>query len=83
MKQDDVDATTPEERAAAAGAEASLRALIEQPVPPLPRTQARYLQQRVACRIDQLAAEQAERRARAGRRRRAVVAAAALAAALA
>ncbi|WP_437308112.1 FecR domain-containing protein [Sorangium sp. So ce388] len=82
MKQDDVDAT-PEERAAAAGAEASLLALIEQPVPPLPRTQARYLQQRVACRIDQLAAEQAERRARAGRRRRAVVVAAALAAALA
>ncbi|MGK3990244.1 FecR domain-containing protein [Sorangium sp. So ce136] len=81
MKQDDVDAT-PEERAAA-GAEASLRALIEQPVPPLPRTQARYLQQRVACRIDQLAAQEAERRARAGRRRRAVVAAAALAAALA
>ncbi|WP_437757105.1 FecR domain-containing protein [Sorangium sp. So ce1389] len=82
MKQDDVDAT-PEERAAAAGAEASLLALIEQPVPPLPRTQARYLQQRIACRIDQLAAEHAERRARAGRRRRAVVAAAALAAALA
>ncbi|XXT21105.1 FecR domain-containing protein [Sorangium sp. So ce429] len=82
MKQDDVDAT-PEERAAAAGAEASLRALIEQPVPPLPRTQARYLQQRVACRIDQLAAQEAERRARAAQRRRAVVAAAALAAALA
>ncbi|WP_437653289.1 FecR domain-containing protein [Sorangium sp. So ce1182] len=80
--QDDVDAT-PEERAAAAGAEASLRALIEQPVPPLPRTQARYLQQRVACRIDQLAAQAAERRARAARRGRAVVAAAALAAALA
>ncbi|XXY46013.1 FecR domain-containing protein [Sorangium sp. So ce269] len=82
MKQDDVDAT-PEERAAAAGAEASLRALIGQPVPPLPRTQARYLQQRVACRIDQLAAQEAARRARAARRRRAVVAAAALAAALA
>jgi ferric-dicitrate binding protein FerR (iron transport regulator) len=82
MKQDDVDAT-PEHRAAAPGVEASLRALVEQPVPPLPRAQARYLQQRIAGRIDQLAAEAAERRARAARRRRVVFAAAALAAALA
>ncbi|WP_437915786.1 FecR domain-containing protein [Sorangium sp. So ce302] len=85
MKQDDVD-TTPEDRAAAAGVdgvEASLRALVEQPVPPLPRIQARYLQQRIAGRIDQLVADAAERRARAARRKRAAVAAAALAAVLA
>ncbi|WP_437801128.1 FecR domain-containing protein [Sorangium sp. So ce693] len=84
MKQDDVDAT-PNERAAAAGVdgvEASLRALVEQPVPPLPRVQARYLQQRIAGRIDQLAAEAAERRARGARQKRAALAAAALAAAL-
>ncbi|WP_437592293.1 FecR domain-containing protein [Sorangium sp. So ce1000] len=84
MKQDDVD-TTPEDRAAAAGVdgvEASLRGLVEQPVPPLPRVQARYLQQRIAGRIDQLAAEAAERRARGARRKRAALAAAALAAAL-
>ncbi|WP_437649996.1 FecR domain-containing protein [Sorangium sp. So ce362] len=82
MKQDDVDAA-PEDRAAAPGVEASLRALVEQPVPPLPRAQARYLQQRIAGRIDQLAAEAAERRARVARRRRSVLAATALAAALA
>ncbi|WP_437690300.1 FecR domain-containing protein [Sorangium sp. So ce176] len=81
MKQDDVDAT-PEERPAAPVVEASLRALVEQPVPPLPRAQARYLQQQIAGRIDRLAAEEAARRARAGRRRRAAIAAAALAAAL-
>ncbi|WP_199693563.1 hypothetical protein, partial [Sorangium cellulosum] len=68
MKQDDVDAT-PEERPAAPVVEASLRALVEQPVPPLPRAQARYLQQQIAGRIDRLAAEEAARRARAGRRR--------------
>ncbi|WP_438027254.1 FecR domain-containing protein [Sorangium sp. So ce233] len=82
MKQDDVDAT-PDERPAAPGVEASLRALVEQPVPPLPRAQARYLQQQIAGRIDRLAAEEAARRARAARRRRAAIAAAALAAALA
>ncbi|WP_437580227.1 FecR domain-containing protein [Sorangium sp. So ce887] len=82
MKQDDVDAT-PEDRAAEPAVEASLRALVEQPVPPLPRAQARYLQQRIAGRIDQLAAEAAERRARVARRRRSVLAATALAAALA
>ncbi|WP_437611204.1 FecR domain-containing protein [Sorangium sp. So ce834] len=82
MKQDDVDAT-PEDRADAPGVEASLRALVEQPVPPLPRAQARYLQQRIAGRIDQLAAEGVERRGRFARRKRAALAAAALAAALA
>ncbi|XXX78381.1 FecR domain-containing protein [Sorangium sp. So ce134] len=82
MKQDDVDAT-PEDRADAPGVEASLRALVEQPVPPLPRAQARYLQQRIAGRIDQLAAEAAARRARVARRTRAGLAAAALAATLA
>ncbi|WP_437299219.1 FecR domain-containing protein [Sorangium sp. So ce426] len=84
MKQDDVD-TTPEDRAAAAGVdsvEASLRALVEQPVPPLPRVQARYLQQRIAGRIDQLVAGAAERRAGVARRKRAALGAAALAAAL-
>ncbi|WP_437968751.1 FecR domain-containing protein [Sorangium sp. So ce260] len=89
MKQDDVDATpeeragAPEGRAGAPGVEASLRALIEQPVPPLPRAQARALQQRIAGRIDELAAEAAERRARVARRKRSAFAAAALAAALA
>ncbi|WP_437815246.1 FecR family protein [Sorangium sp. So ce1078] len=89
MKQDDVDATpeeragAPEGRAEAPGVEASLRALIEQPVPPLPRAQARELQRRLAGRIDQLAAEAAERRARFARRKRAALSAAALAAALA
>ncbi|WP_433933583.1 FecR domain-containing protein [Sorangium cellulosum] len=85
MKQDDVDAI-PEDRPAAASVdsvEASLRALVAQPVPPLPRAQARYLQQQIAGRIDRLAAEEAARRARAARRRRTAVAAAALAAALA
>ncbi|WP_437281097.1 FecR domain-containing protein [Sorangium sp. So ce375] len=82
MKQDDVDAI-PEDRASAPGVEASLRALVEQPVPPMPRAQERFLQQRIAGRIDQLAAEAAERRARAGRRKRAALGAAALAAALA
>ncbi|WP_437318217.1 FecR domain-containing protein [Sorangium sp. So ce385] len=82
MKQDDVDAT-PEDRADAPGVEASLRALVEQPVPPLPRAQARYLQQRIAGRIDQLAAEAAERRGRVARRKRDALVAAALAAALA
>lgn len=84
MKHDDIDAT-PEDRAAAPSAdsvEASLRALVEQPVPPLPWAQARQLQQRIAGRIDRLAAEEAARRARAARRRRAAVRAAALAAAL-
>ncbi|WP_437735074.1 FecR domain-containing protein [Sorangium sp. So ce1335] len=84
MKQDDVDAI-PEERPATPSAdsvEASLRALVEQPVPPLPWAQARQLQQRIAGRIDRLAAEEAARRARAARRRRAAVAAASLAAAL-
>ncbi|WP_437999426.1 FecR domain-containing protein [Sorangium sp. So ce185] len=82
MKQDDVDAT-PEDRADAPGVEASLRALVEQPVPPLPRAQARYLQQRIAGRIDQLAAEEAERRGRVARRKRDALVAGALAAALA
>ncbi|WP_438018282.1 FecR domain-containing protein [Sorangium sp. So ce315] len=82
MKHDDVDAT-PEERAAARSVEVSLRALVEQPVPPLPWAQARQLQQRIAGRIDRLAAEEAARRARAARRTRAAVTAAALAAALA
>lgn len=84
MKQDDVD-TTPDDRAAAAGVdgvEASLRALVEQPVPLLPMVQARYLQQRIAGRIDQLAAEAAQRRARDARRKRTALTAAALAAAL-
>ncbi len=62
--------------------EAPLRALVEQPAPPLPRVQARYLQQRIAGRIDQLAAEAAERRTRGARREAAALAAAALAAAL-
>ncbi|WP_437877152.1 FecR domain-containing protein [Sorangium sp. So ce513] len=85
MKQDHVDAT-PDDRAAAPSAdrvEASLRALVAQPVPPLPWAQARQLQQRIAGRIDRLAAEEAARRARAARRGRAAVAAAALAATLA
>ncbi|AUX40437.1 hypothetical protein SOCE26_018380 [Sorangium cellulosum] len=82
MKHDDVDRAA-EDHAAAPEVEVSLRALVEQPVPPLPRPQAERLQQRITCRIDQLAAEAAAGRARAARRRRLLGAAAALAAALA
>lgn len=79
MKEDDVSATQ-EDRAAALDPELALRALIESPVPPLPRAQARYLQQRISCRIEQLAAQEAARRARSARLRRALAAVAALAA---
>ncbi|WP_437678987.1 FecR domain-containing protein [Sorangium sp. So ce131] len=82
MKHDDVDRAA-EDRAAALEVEAPLRALVEQPVPPLSGAEAHQLQQRITRRIDQLAAQAAEGRARAARRRRLLGAAAALAAALA
>ncbi|WP_437957530.1 FecR family protein [Sorangium sp. So ce119] len=47
---------------------ALLQALLAQPVPPLSWAQEMHLQRRVASRIDQLAAEAAERGARAARR---------------
>jgi ferric-dicitrate binding protein FerR (iron transport regulator) len=75
------DGRAAEDRAAQA-AQASLRALIEQPVPSLSRAQIKHLEQRIAPRVEKLVARMADLRARNARRRRALAIAAAIAAAL-
>jgi ferric-dicitrate binding protein FerR (iron transport regulator) len=78
VKREDIE-RSPEDPAALA-AQASLRALVEQPVPSLSRAQARHLEQRIAARVEKLAAAA---RARAVRRRPTLGLVAAIAAALA
>ena len=68
---------------AAVAAESALAALIEQPVPPLPRAEAKELEQRIALRVEALAAQARERRGRRARALRGLAVGAAVAAALA
>src|SRR4051812_16090497 len=72
---------SPEDAASAHDAEAALRRLVEQDVPPLGRAQEWQLRGRIAARIEQVAAEAHARRATSARRRRWLGLAAALVAA--